>query len=119
MISAQQKELISEILDDHSDILADGMGEVGSSPKFDDKELWFNGIGDDSHETFGVVFGMMDRGFCKTARKEYDVAVCKAILVLSLSDGFTYSSDGDIAEGEEGWADAKAWFKSKTGKRVA
>ena len=51
-------------------------------------------------------------GFCKTARKPYDVAVCLALLCLAneFGEDFSYSSDGDIEEGEEGWGVAKRVF---------
>ena len=32
--------------------LANGMGEPGTSPEISDDKIWFNGVGDDSHETF-------------------------------------------------------------------
>jgi hypothetical protein len=32
--------------------LANGNGELGTSPEVTDQKIWFNGTGDDSHETF-------------------------------------------------------------------
>ncbi|KKN51134.1 hypothetical protein LCGC14_0625980 [marine sediment metagenome] len=67
----------------------------------------FNGIGEDGHETFyfetppkeekhqqfkdGFLFN-----FCKTARKPYDIVVCKLLLILKaeLQDNMRLSSDG-------------------------
>jgi len=34
--------------------LADGMGDLGTSPEITDKKIWFSGAGDDSQETFVV-----------------------------------------------------------------
>lgn len=64
----------------------------------------FNGIGENGHETFYIEnkaeqndFGTNPGfGFCKTARKPYDIAVCEVLLVLKAycphlhlnSDGF-------------------------------
>lgn len=63
--------------------------------------VWFNGIGDNAHETF-----MWERGgewaFCKTAYKPYDGYVVAVLMVLleagCISD---LSSDGDL-HGEDG-----------------
>ena len=72
----------------------------------------FNGIGEDGHETFlfqyppdltekfiqkdedGFVFS-----FCKTARKPYDIAVTKCLLILKeyLKGDMKLSSDGDFS----------------------
>ena len=113
-INDKQKKLIKEILKDHKAILFswDGNGK----PEFTDKILSFNGDGsqDLDHESFIVRFDEQnDFEFCKTARKPYDVAICKILFVLSLSPGFTFSSDGDIFNGEENWKDAQIWFWSK------
>jgi len=108
-----QRELISEVLEENKLLLANGMGEAGSSPIFTAKELAFNGIDgseDLSHETFAVKFGSKEEfEFCKTAQKPYDLAVCKCLLILSLSKGFSFSSDGDMAD----WHEALQWFSKK------
>jgi hypothetical protein len=83
----------------------------------------FNGVGDDGHETFlwtppcdgdagrgwpffqaGKVFG-----FCKTARKPYDVVVCVSLLVLKAEFGkkIVLSTDGE----ERDWEEAIELFK--------
>lgn len=33
--------------------IGDGMGN-GNAPEFDDKHIWFNGVGEDSHETLSI-----------------------------------------------------------------
>lgn len=72
--------------------LADGMGEGGTKPEISDDLISFNGLGDDSHETFQIARKRMleswqtkDRlgwAFCKTAHKPYDdvVTACLAYL---------------------------------------
>lgn len=102
-VSSRQHALIDQILVDHNAILDVQQNDVGG--------ISFNGIAPNDHEDFVIKYGKpISFGFCKTAAKPYDVAVCKVLLVLSMSDGFTFSSDGDIAGGEEGWGPANAWF---------
>ena len=80
--------------------IGDGMGE-GLPPEFDEEHIWFNGVGDDSHETLHIckddtekLEGSMSDyykdmwrcdkhifGFTKTNRKPYDLLVT-ATLVL-------------------------------------
>lgn len=57
----------------------------------------FNGIGDDGHETFYFSSKeVTDFTFCKTARKLYDVVVCKVLTTLKehYGDSFNVKSDG-------------------------
>lgn len=114
-IAPLQKALIQEVLDDNKSILKgwDGVGAV----EFNAKQLAFNGDatkGED-HESFVVDFGKKKDDFCKTARKPYDLAVCKILLVLSLSEGFNFHSDGacdgKLEDGE--WPKAVLWFIRK------
>ena len=94
------------------------------SPHFEDlldcnpirkDELFFNGIGEDGHETFVFEKDVDMNGrfiqyeddetksrifnFCKTAQKPYDIAVCCALIIAKkhLGDGIKVSSDGMIA----------------------
>jgi len=82
--------------------IGDGMGD-GGHPEFTSKRIWFNGVGDDSHETLSInqddapsIEGegrmvsyykeqwerdKMISGFTKTAHKPYDLLVT-ATLVL-------------------------------------
>lgn len=74
------------------------------------KEIWLNGVGDDSHETFLLDF-KGSWAFCKTARKPYDLAV-KAILILAEKHGILknpFSFDGDRTDIE--FKDAEAFIK--------
>lgn len=91
--------------------LHNGIGE--GEPILKDDHVCFNGdaaLGYD-HETCSFVLDDADYkfNFCKTARKPYDVAVCLALLCFfeAFGDDFSYSSDGDIENGEEGWKLAK------------
>lgn len=55
----------------------------------------FNGIGDEGHETFYINSGLKDGfNFCKTSRKDYDVAVCECLLILKCFLNATVTSDG-------------------------
>ncbi len=107
-VSVIQATLIAEILKEHADVL--DIADHGPSV------LDFNGIGEEAHENFYVEYGKNIKfAFCKTARKPYDIAVCKCLLVLSLSAGFNFSSDGgcDGKLDDESWPDALLWFISK------
>jgi hypothetical protein len=68
------------------------------------KEIRFNGIADNGHETFyfkptkfqsPAGYGDRSFAFCKTARKPYDVVVCEVLLVLKrFMPNLEVSSDG-------------------------
>ena len=96
--------------------LANGEGDPGTSPEITDEKIWFNGAGDDSHETFCLnrvrppkESWQRRRGgdFCKTARKPYDLAVTVALCYLAtVTDPISHpvSSDGhgrDFLDGLE------------------
>lgn len=106
------KECIAELPDKIGDeplklCGGDGTGE----PIFNDTLVCFNGDAscDNDYETCYI--SIEDKGFncCKTARKPYDVAVCITLICFAhwFGENFEYSSDGDIEDGEEGWALAK------------
>lgn len=67
---------------------------------FSKKEIRFNGIGDDGHETFLLRNVASKFEFCKTARKPYDLAVISCLFIAKAfapsfdvaSDGFGFSS---------------------------
>jgi hypothetical protein len=94
-------------------IIRGGLGQ--GKPMINESEVWFNGdekTGTD-HETFGIRWypsGGEERGFCKTARKPYDILVCVSLLAFKHAfdnpNVFTFSSDGDNAE----WEEAKNLF---------
>jgi len=69
-----------------------------------EKELYFNGVDDNAHETFCLSFsGGGSWQFCKTAKKPYDVLVV-ACLVLAEELGIIseWSSDGEKEKHEKG-----------------
>lgn len=85
--------------------LANGMGDAGTRPTFGEDKLQFNGVGDDSHETFGIgrkrvktwEGAQLGADFCKTAEKPYDVAVTACLCYLSSCfdpPAFSVTSDG-------------------------
>jgi len=88
-----------------SDRIAGDTGEEGTSPELTEKCIRFNGLADDSYETFPLHFDEGTRETCKTSRKPYDALVvaclhyAKDINIISSwsSDGF--SEDGDFDEG--------------------
>ncbi len=69
------------------------MGDGGTQPEFGDDVIMFNGVGDDSHETFDLhrkrklekwqSKGDLGRNFCKTAHKPYDRVVTACLCYLS------------------------------------
>lgn len=67
---------------------------INKEPIVSKKEIRFNGIDEDGHETFFVEFN--DSNFCKTASKPYDLPVCEVLLVLKhhYKDDFELDSDG-------------------------
>lgn len=102
-------------------VLAREYVEPGTSPEVSDKRIFFNGAGDEGHATF-VITKTRDKtlaswetkadighGFCKTARKPYDLAVTAILAYLEARDGeaFTASSDGDGRDWLEGVALAR------------
>ena len=99
-------EDIRKIVKSKITILANGFGESNTEPELE-KGVRFNGIEDDSHETFSLPENFKkfdDFNFCKTARKDYDVVVVACLTVLHnyLGDKIKISSDGDREELEDG-----------------
>lgn len=87
--------------------LAGGWGK--GQPLLDSNKVCFNGRGDESYETCYMDMEESGFAFCKTGRMPYDVAVCITLLCMKheFGDDFSFSSDGDIEGGEEGWKEAK------------
>jgi hypothetical protein len=84
-------------------VICGGMGE--GDPEITSERVWFNGQGPDyDHETFGFNARRKpdDWGFCKTARKPYDVVVVACLTFLATDYGFEVSSDGDHEELQAG-----------------
>ena len=83
---------------------------------FIDNLIWFNGVGDDGHETFAIPQILTpeswsnpdEKGqyfnFCKTAQKPYDLCVTACLIILKhyFGNDFKVSSDGE----QEDWVPA-------------
>ena len=89
------------------------------APMLNESQVWFNGDEKTgmNHETFSIEWypkGGHVRGFCKTARKPYDILVCVSLLAFKHAfddpDVFTFSSDG----GNSDWEDAKNLYTEIT-----
>lgn len=102
-VSADLAEILSYVENDLGVPLANGMGDGGTRPEFTGSIIQFNGVGDDSHETFTVDLkrtrlypgATLGGSFCKTARKPYDIAVTACLCYLSsVAGAFSVSSDG-------------------------
>jgi hypothetical protein len=91
---------INEIFRRHRDIIQ-YEDDNDMKPLACRREIRFNGKGEDGHETF-YVSPENGFGFCKTARKPYDIAVKEVLIALSHFCNFDVSSDGD----EEDWNEA-------------
>lgn len=112
-------DILKEIQHNQGIALANRMGEPGTSPEITPDRIYFNGLGDDGHETMCVYRQRRkpeyegDRAgwsFCKTAEKPYDAAVTAVLCYLTTctrksapvtgepiigSEVYTATSDGD------------------------
>ena len=82
--------------------LGDGFGN--GIPFVSPSEITFNGVGDDSHETFSINSSETGFNFCKTNGKPYD-AVVTAILIRAkfyFEGAIRIKSDGDWTDWEGG-----------------
>lgn len=78
------------------------------------ENMIFNGIGEEAHETFTMNrTNPLEKShtgeieyfdFCKTARKEYDIAVCCALIIAKKYFGNRIKVSSD---GEEEWEESK------------
>lgn len=96
--------LLDKIFIRYKNILAHESENGQEQPFASEKEIIFNGIGENAHETF--VFRCPEvcentggdpalRDFCKTARKPYDLVVCLCLLTLAAHmPNLQLSSDG-------------------------
>ena len=106
-------------------VFGDASGDAAESvpDMFKDKDgahIMFNGLADESHETFSInqkhtpleSWQAKDRrgwGFCKTARKPYDVAVTACLIYLESGypAHYSVSSDGGVDDWQAGLALAR------------
>lgn len=99
--------------------LGDGFGENAIEPRatIGKNGISFNGLDEDSLETFGIGPEPQGWDFCKTERKPYDVAVTAILAYLESAhpDKFSVGSDGD----KEDWQPGIALLKKALGTRAA
>jgi hypothetical protein len=116
--SKQIKKFADFITTNKSEVykICGGLGE--GKPIFNESEVWFNGDRAQNldHETFNIHWRCSETSFCKTARKPYDLLVCFALLTFAeiLSEAFTFSSDGTVADDE--WQKGVEYYETFTGK---
>ena len=91
--------------------------EPGTKPLVNEETIFFNGAGDDGHETFFIKPTGTDFEFCKTAYKPYDKIVTAVLAVIKehAGDAIRVSSDGD----EKDWQEGLAYAKKVLGRDVA
>lgn len=105
-LSKQCLEDVKKVIEQHKKIIQ-FEDDNNKEPIVTNTAIRFNGIGENGHETFyfetppkedeyrkfreGVLFS-----FCKTAKKPYDIVVCKLLLILKadLQKNMKLSSDG-------------------------
>lgn len=92
--------------------IASGNGE--GEPIINAKEIYFNGKGEESYETFYI--SLNEEGssnFCKTACMPYDILVCLSLLAFKevFGEDFEYRSDGITKEAYENRASNEYWKK--------
>jgi len=92
-LCADMRDLLKDVEHVQGIPLANWDGEPGTAPEIGPDRISFNGVGDDSHESFVIdrrrpaleSWQTPDRrgaAFCKTARKPYDLAVTAALCYL-------------------------------------
>jgi hypothetical protein len=75
--------------------IANGVGDEHSEPEVNNKRIFFNGVGDDSCETFNLTKTGQDFEFCKTRLLPYDdVVVLVLIEAKKVNPNIQLTSDG-------------------------
>jgi hypothetical protein len=93
-----------------NDMLTSRPGEAGKPPQVDEKGVGFNGVGEDSCETFYIPKESKDGfDFCKTRRLPYTAPVIACAMAARHHLGFGVSCDGWDEEIENG---AKLFLKT-------
>ena len=117
-------EIILKILQDHDTSLAGPHGKKGTKPEIDERSIAFNGIEEESHETFFIPRNpkyLHDFNFCKTARKDYDPIVTAVLTILALYWGpaIEISSDGDPDDWSDGFDIAEKYINQNDADLLA
>ena len=85
---------IQKIVEEHKDLICLEYDCEDEAPRITPEGIRFNGKGEAGFESF-IIAPNGQWTFCKTARKLYDLPVCKVLLVLFVMvPGMTLSSDG-------------------------
>lgn len=89
------KTICDEVTKQFGHGLADWNGE--NEAEFTPTSVRFNGVGDNSHETFAIGVDTKGFQFTKTNRKPYDrhVLACLVLAKIYFGDKIRVSSDGD------------------------
>lgn len=105
-----------EIIKESGIAIVGSHGKANTKPILTSTLICFNGLEDDSYETFYInlnygIKGHDGFGFCKTARCNYDVVV-KAILMLLERYNYLdeWSFDGEKDETEELYVEGKKLY---------
>lgn len=111
-----------------SGIVADVTKLVEESPVALDAEVTpeyvdINGVGDDAHENLFIDCGPTSFGFCKTARNDYDLIVCAALIAIKdrVGAGIEVTSDGrdrETGEVDDEWDNALAYAMKTLGRNL-
>jgi len=85
------------------DQIAGWAGEIGTKPKVTKKAISFNGVEEDSHETFLISIKSGEMAFCKTNRKPYDSLVVACLIFAEKNNIIEkWSSDGGDEDHQSG-----------------
>lgn len=106
---------ITPILNQYKNIICADYENSEESFIINHDEIIFNGKGDEGHETFAFYKKPKHRGFafCKTARKPYDIVVCKVLLVLFVLFGNKLDLGSDGFPDDENWGEALSWVNQE------
>lgn len=115
-VCADIGDILKEIQHNQGIALANGMGDPGTSPEITPDRIYFNGVGDDGHETMCIhraipkatakdkLYKMNPAAtFCKTARKPYDAAVTAVLCYLTTCTRKTAPITGEPIIGTEAY----------------
>jgi len=84
-------------------LLAEEYDKPNTPPHIGMECILFNGQGDEGHETFMLEKTPNESNFCKTARKDYDVAVVALLHIAAYHNPkLIYTSDGEVDELADG-----------------
>lgn len=109
-ISSDIADILKEVQHNQGIPLANGAGDPGTSPEFTATKVWFNGVGDDAHETMcfnrkryrpSYEGGTIGAEFCKTAEKPYDLAVTAVLAYLATCTRTSDPKTGEPVIGSE------------------